>query len=80
MTLTTTIPPEIGGEEIRIELDSFGDSGIDENGNHWTRFEVDYFAEQEAGTCDICKADDLEYGWLLGDTGEEICDSHVEVS
>jgi hypothetical protein len=76
MTITTTIPTE----KVRIELDSFGDSGIDENGNHWTRFEVDYFAEQEAGTCDICKVGDLEFGWLLRDGGEEICDSHVEVS
>ena len=76
MTLTTTIQTEI----VRIELDSFGDSGIDENGGTWTRFEVDYFAEQEAGTCDICEVDDLEFGWLLLDGGEEICDSHVEVS
>lgn len=52
-------------------------SGIDQDGNHWIQFEVDYMAEQEPGECCICGAV-TESGWLCLDGGEECCDSHVE--
>ena len=51
-------------------------SGTDEHGNQWLTFEVDYFAEQESGTCAICSAE-LESGWLCLDGGDEVCDSHI---
>lgn len=51
--------------------------GTDEEGCTWIQFEVDYFAEQEAGDCSIC-GKMLEEGWMCLDGGEEVCDSHVE--
>jgi len=50
--------------------------GIDPQGNQWVEFEVDYFAEQETGICEICGAE-LESGWLCLDGGDEVCDSHI---
>jgi hypothetical protein len=52
-------------------------SGTDANGNEWIQFEVDYLAEQEDGTCDICGAV-IGEGWTCLDGGEEVCDSHVD--
>jgi hypothetical protein len=52
-------------------------TGIDENGNWWTQFEVDTFAEQEPGECCLCGAQ-LESGWLCLDGGDEVCECHVE--
>ena len=52
-------------------------SGDDENGNKWVEFEVDYFAEQEAGECSIC-GKELESGWMCLDGGDEVCASHIE--
>jgi hypothetical protein len=51
-------------------------SGVDEHGNSWIQFEVDYFAEQDDGECAIC-GEVLIYGWMCLDGGEEICDEHV---
>lgn len=51
-------------------------SGTDSDGNHWIEFEVDYFAEQNSGTCSIC-GEELEYGWMCLDGGEEVCDDHI---
>lgn len=51
-------------------------SGIDFQGNQWIEFEVDWFAEQETGVCEICGAE-LEFGWLCLDGGGEVCDSHI---
>ena len=51
-------------------------SGVDEHGNSWIQFEVDYFAEQNDGECSIC-GEILTYGWMCLDGGEEICDEHV---
>lgn len=51
-------------------------SGTDQDGLTWTQFEVDSFAEQEPGTCDIC-GKELWSGWVCLDGGDEVCDSHV---
>jgi len=51
-------------------------SGVDEHGNSWIQFEVDYFAEQDDGECAIC-GEILTSGWMCLDGGEEICDEHV---
>ena len=51
-------------------------SGVDEHGNSWIQFEVDYFAEQNDGECVIC-GEILTSGWMCLDGGEEICDEHV---
>jgi len=51
-------------------------SGVDEHGNSWIEFEVDYFAEQIDGECDIC-GEELTYGWMCLDGGEEVCEDHV---
>lgn len=51
-------------------------SGTDQHGNQWIEFEVDYFADQLPGECNICNAE-LETGWLCLDGGEEVCDSHI---
>jgi hypothetical protein len=51
-------------------------SGVDEYGKMWTQFIVDFFAEQDEGTCFICGAS-LSIGWLCLDGGEEVCDKHV---
>jgi hypothetical protein len=53
--------------------------GIDEHGNAWTMFTVDYLAEQEPGECVICGAE-LEEGWMCLDGGNEVCASHVEIA
>jgi len=52
-------------------------TGVDEHGNIWTEFEVDFFAEQSAGECSICGAE-LLHGWQCMDGGEEVCDVHIE--
>jgi len=52
-------------------------NGIDEHGNRWVRFEVDYFAQQEPGECAEC-GNTLESGWLCLDGGYEVCDEHIE--
>jgi hypothetical protein len=51
-------------------------SGEDKDGCMWTQFEVDYFAEQEAGECSIC-GKEIESGWMCLDGGDEVCDEHV---
>ena len=53
-------------------------SGTDDNGCIWTQFEVDYFADQEDGECDIC-GEVLSEGWMCLDGGDEVCDSHVNI-
>lgn len=67
-------------EIIRLVPDD-ADQGIcfDENNCVWTKFNVDYFAEQLPGTCAIC-GKEIEDGWMCLDTGEEICDDHVRVA
>lgn len=52
-------------------------SGVDQHGNQWTEFTVDYGAEQEPGTCCICGAE-IESGWLCLNGGDECCAEHVE--
>jgi hypothetical protein len=52
-------------------------SGTCQHGCRWIEFEVDYFADQLPGVCDIC-GETLESGWLNLDGGEEICSEHVE--
>jgi hypothetical protein len=54
-------------------------SGTDDHGNFWVEFEVDVFAEQEAGECSIC-GESIEVGWLCLDGGDEVCDEHVETA
>lgn len=51
-------------------------SGTDQDGLTWTQFEVDEFAEQEPGECDIC-GKELWSGWVCLDGGDEVCDCHV---
>lgn len=51
-------------------------SGTDQHGAAWIQFEVDRFAEQEAGTCSMCE-EEIDSGWLCLDGGDEVCDSHV---
>jgi hypothetical protein len=51
----------------------------DLDGLFWTQFEVDYFAEQLDGECDICQAT-ISSGWLCLDGGEEICSDHVTIN
>lgn len=53
--------------------------GIDQEGNTWTEFEVDYLAEQEMGICVECGAE-LEVGWLCLDGGDEVCQSHIIIA
>jgi hypothetical protein len=54
-------------------------TAIDEHGNSYTEFEVDYFAEQSDGECAICGRR-ISSGWLCLDGGEEYCvDCVVEV-
>jgi hypothetical protein len=53
-------------------------TGQDLNGLFWTQFEVDYFAEQLDGECDICQAT-ISSGWLCLDGGEEVCSDHVTI-
>ena len=52
--------------------------GIDQEGNHWVPFEVDYL-EREDGECSICGAA-LARGWQCLHTDEEVCDSHIELA
>ena len=44
-------------------------SGVDEHGNSWIQFEVDYFAEQDDGACAIC-GEILTSGLMCLDGGE----------
>jgi hypothetical protein len=44
----------------------------DDDGAEYIDFEVDYFAEQDKGNCDICGAE-IEEGILCLDGGEEYC-------
>jgi len=53
-------------------------SGMDENGNRWIQFEVDYLAEQQDGECVECHAV-LTSGWMCLDGGEEVCSSHIKL-
>lgn len=53
--------------------------GTDEHGGHWEEIEVDALAEQESITCARCGREELEWGWLLLDGGEEFCVDCVEV-
>lgn len=52
--------------------------GVDLYGCGWIEFEVDYFADQEAGECVICGAR-TEEGWLCLDGGDEVCHHHIEI-
>lgn len=52
-------------------------SGTDLDGFRWIEFEVDSFAEQEPGECDIC-GEELWDGWMCLDGGDEVCSRHVE--
>jgi hypothetical protein len=51
-------------------------SGIDQHGNQWVEFDVDYFADQDDGNCAICGRR-LSSGWLCLDGGDEVCNDHV---
>ncbi len=52
-------------------------SGIDENGNEWVQFDVDYLAEQVPGNCVIC-SNEIESGFMCLDDGDEVCSYHVK--
>lgn len=74
--------PETAVRIIRMHdldgIDTF--TGTDDDGCVWTQFVVDTFAEQLPGTCAICGAE-LQNGWLnLDNGGEEVCDSHIEIT
>lgn len=62
----------------KIKLHGENGNLVDQYGCFWTFFTVDYFAEQETGTCQIC-GEELEEGWLCLDGGDEVCDKHVKV-
>jgi hypothetical protein len=52
-------------------------SGVDKHGCVWIEFEVDLFAEQHPGTCEIC-GETLMEGWMCLDGGDEVCNIHIE--
>lgn len=54
-------------------------SGTDEHGCVWIQFEVDSFAEQEPGECCICGVE-LWEGWMCLDSGDEVCDEHIQIT
>ena len=73
---------EAVADAMKIKLrDSVVTSGLgllmDEQGNHWREFHVDYLAEQSDGVCAEC-GKGLSSGWMCLDGGEEICGEHVE--
>jgi hypothetical protein len=51
-------------------------SGVDEYGNHYIQFEVDYMAEQEIGECSLC-GEKMDSGWLCLDGGDEYCNQCI---
>lgn len=73
------IPPNETQEQILLhDVDGISRlSGTDAHGNTWVTFEVDGFAEQVNGECEICGAE-LDSGWRCLDGGAEVCDRHVE--
>ena len=56
----------------------YNEPGVDQLGNTWIEFNVDYLAEQLPGICAECGIE-IESGWLCLDGGDEVCDGHVEL-
>jgi hypothetical protein len=54
-------------------------SGTDKYDCQWIQFEVDYYAEQVEGICEICEGDIPFTGWKCLDGGAEVCEYHVRI-
>ena len=65
-------------EEIILhDIEGFArKSGTDQYGRRWIEWEMDAFAGETPGICDIC-GKEITSGWLCLDGGEEVCDDHV---
>lgn len=50
-------------------------TGHDEEGRTWSEFELD--VADPPYICSIC-GDEIHLGWLCANTGDTICDAHVD--